>query len=1148
VAIGVFSVITLDLPLYYYLLDYTLTQVAVVGVVGWMIAATAIHLAFAQMIKLHKRSSYPRAILEELGTAPSVSQASARALDVLSRLISLKGSVLAFTASKGQFVVVSTRRTTAEGGAAILKAGAREATRAVETQEPVCLTVREGPLSSFVSRSERIAFVPVMSLQQPIGALVLLGKKADGDLRDDQLLMAIGRALGLSLYSMSQREELADTAKRLQTLVTNAPVVIFATDSRGVFSFIEGKALETLKVDPGSICGRSFDKVYADYPAIASDFNRALAGVEVANMAEVAHNVFEYRISPVRDEEGKVAGVIGLAWDITERERARHALETSERRFRTLTERSSDGIAMIDGKGVVTYSGPSVERILGYTVEEFVGMNVADIFHPNDLERCVKLMEDLLKQPGGSLSAQFRLRHKNGEWRWIESIGTNLLDEPDIGAIVVNYRDISERKAGEDALRQSEARFRAIFRDAAIGIAVVDAQGHPVETNAAVQGMLGYSAEELRQMTFAEFTHPEDIAADLDLFRQLVAGKRDSYQMEKRFVRKDGSIVWGRLTASAVRDDHGRMLFGIGMVEDITERKRTEEALRESEERYRDLFENATDIVFTHDFNGRFLAVNRVMERVTGYTREELLSLNVTSLVAPEYHGVAAEYLKKIYKGEDMLPYEIEIIGKDGRRIPLEVSERILYKDGRPVLVQGIARDIRERKRAEQAIRQLAFHDALTGLPNRMLFEDRLRMALSRAQREKSMLAVMFLDLDRFKVVNDTLGHSEGDRLLQAVASDLTKLVREGDTVARVGGDEFTILLPEIDRIGDAVQVAERILETLKQPRLLGEQEFRVTASIGVTAYPDDGADVETLLRNADTAMYRAKERGRDNYQLYTRAMNANILERLALERDLWHALEREEMKVWYQPIVDIATDRIVGAEALVRWLHPERGTVLPEMFVPLAEETDLIVPLGEWVLRHACRWGSHWNRFVPHPVRITVNISARQLQQGNFVEVISRALLEAGMDSSLLQLEITEGAVMKNVEPTVRMLTRLQQMGVQIAVDDFGTGYSSLSYLKRLPIDAVKIDRSFVRDIANDSNDAAIVTSVITMAHNLGLKVIAEGVETEEQLEFLRRAGCDEFQGYLFSRAMRPGAFERLLLRGPKKGDGRPSGANVSN
>ena len=427
----------------------------------------------------------------------------------------------------------------------------------------------------------------------------------------------------------------------------------------------------------------------------------------------------------------------------------------------------------------------------------------------------------------------------------------------------------------------------------------------------------------------------------------------------------------------------------------------------------------------------------------------------------------------------------------------------------------------------------MAYHDSLTDLPNRALFEDRLAVTLAQAHRKKQTGAVLFLDLDRFKVVNDTVGHAVGDQLLQSVAERLKGLVREGDTVARVGGDEFTLLLTEVERTEEVVGVAGRVLDALRQPWLLNGHEFRITASIGIAMFPNDGEDADSLLRNADTAMYRAKDQGRDNYMLYTPKMNTMIAERLALENSLRHGLERGELLVYYQPQVDIASGRIVGMEALVRWQHPERGLVSPGEFIPLAEETGLIVPLGAWVMRTACAQNKAWQAAGIPPMRVAVNLSARQFQQRNLTEMVDEVLKETGLEARWLQLEITEGVAMQDVESNIAVLRELRQTGVQIAIDDFGTGHSSLSYLSRLPIDVVKIDQSFIQDLTTDPNGAAIARSIIVMAHNLKLRVIAEGVETEEQLEFLKKRRCDEMQGYLFSKPAPAEAFEEMLRRG---------------
>ncbi|KKL76526.1 hypothetical protein LCGC14_2044020, partial [marine sediment metagenome] len=534
------------------------------------------------------------------------------------------------------------------------------------------------------------------------------------------------------------------------------------------------------------------------------------------------------------------------------------------------------------------------------------------------------------------------------------------------------------------------------------------------------------------------------------------------------------------------------------------------------------------------DLDSKVLVSNEQAALLHGFEcAEDMLGRNAFEFIAPEDRERAGENMGKALELGSVRNIEYSLLTRDGRRFPGEVSASLVVDAaGNPKAFIRVARDITERKRAEETIKHLAYHDALTDLPNRTLFEDRLTIALAQARRTKRMLAVMFLDLDHFKVVNDTVGHAEGDKLLGSVGERLMSLVREGDTVARVGGDEFVLLSAGVAHVDDAVEVAERVLEGFRRTWVLQGHEFHVTTSVGIAVYPGDGDDAETLLRNADTAMYRAKEHGRDNYQLYTPAMNARIAERLAVENDLRHGLERGEFVVYYQPQVNIGTGRIVGMEALVRWQHRERGLVLPAEFIPVAEETGLIVPLGEWVLRTACAQNRTWQEAGFPPLRVAVNLSARQFQQRNLIETVAQVLKETGLDAHWLQLEITEGVAMQDADLTIAVLRGLRAMGVQISIDDFGTGYSSLSYLKRFPIDVVKIDRSFVRDITVDESDAAIATAVIAIAHNLKLKVIAEGVETEEQLAFLKGRRCDEMQGYLFSRPVPAREFHKMLAQ----------------
>ena len=437
-------------------------------------------------------------------------------------------------------------------------------------------------------------------------------------------------------------------------------------------------------------------------------------------------------------------------------------------------------------------------------------------------------------------------------------------------------------------------------------------------------------------------------------------------------------------------------------------------------------------------------------------------------------------------------------------------------------MIASLLEDEREASELASAeISHLAYTDALTGLPNRPLFMDHLILALAQAARANQKVAVFFLDLDRFKDINDSLGHSTGDTLLKSVADRIRRCVREGDTIARFGGDEFTLLIPRIDNVEDAAKIAHKIHETLKIPFLIADRELFVTTSIGISVYPVDGVDPETLVRNADSAMYRAKDSGRDNYQLYAPAMNARALERLALENTLRRALENDELVLHYQPLVSAMTRQVVGFESLVRWQHPEQGLLSPAHFISTAEMSGLIVPIGTWVLQTACKQAKLWQKRSDTDLYVAVNLSARQFQQPNLVDEVAAILEQTNLKPELLELEITESNAMQNAEKTIYTLRELKALGVRIAMDDFGTGYSSLSYLKRFPIDTLKLDRSFVLDVTTDKSDAAIVSAVIAMAHSLDLHVVAEGVETEEQLDFLCKQKCDRIQGYFFSQPL---------------------------
>jgi diguanylate cyclase (GGDEF)-like protein/PAS domain S-box-containing protein len=558
--------------------------------------------------------------------------------------------------------------------------------------------------------------------------------------------------------------------------------------------------------------------------------------------------------------------------------------------------------------------------------------------------------------------------------------------------------------------------------------------------------------------------------------------------------------------------------------------KAHEQTLTASERRYRLLFERNLAGLYRSTLDGRILECNSALARTLGYpSREEILQLNMHELhLDPEDREVT---LAALLQQKFLVNYEIGLRRRDGSPVWVLVNESLLEDDaGKPVL-EGSLIDITERKRAEEQSHHQAYHDALTDLPNRILFNDRLSLAILHAHRRRQGLAVMFIDLDHFKNVNDTLGHTAGDEVLVAVAERLKSCLREEDTVARVGGDEFLVLLTGISRDSDVAAMARKLLKTLAEPFPLKKRELFLSASIGVGLYPNDGTDAETLVANVDTAMYRAKEAGRNNFQFFTPHMQEASQERAHLESGLRRALPRQEFTIHYQPILEMSSHRVLGVEALVRWNHPERGLLGPKEFIGLAEDAGLIVPIGEWILRKACQEAMRLQAGAFPELRVAVNLSPRQFQDKDLVWTIRRVLAETGLSASCLELEITESIAMQNLDLTGAVLGELSRMGIRIAMDDFGTGHSSLNYLKHFPIHRLKIDRSFVAGMTRDDRDRSIVAAIVSIAHNLSLRVTAEGVEVATQAEVLEALGCDDVQGFLFAPPLPETLLEERLL-----------------
>lgn len=645
--------------------------------------------------------------------------------------------------------------------------------------------------------------------------------------------------------------------------------------------------------------------------------------------------------------------------------------------------------------------------------------------------------------------------------------------------------------------------------------------GTIVSWNAGAERMYGYSASEMLGRPISRLVPPVLADETPAILERLQRGERVEH-LETVRVRKDGRRIDVSLTISPIRDAAGTVTGASAIARNISERKRAEEALLDREARIRRLVDANIIGIFIGDLSGRISEANDAFLKISGYSRDDVLAeeFRWTELTPPQYATADKHALAELKESGRCTPYEKELIRKDGSLIPVLLASAMF--EGSQDEGVSFVLDLTERKQTEERIRHMADHDALTGLPNRILLQDRLNQAIGFAHRNRRRVAIMFIDLDYFKNINDSLGHHVGDQVLKMAATRLQQCVREGDSVARLGGDEFVLVLPLLGgSTVAAARVARKALDTLAQPFSVETNELRLSGSIGISVYPDDGSDVDSLMHTADTAMYSAKEMGRGNFQFFTAALNQAAQERVDVENRLHQALAKDEFVLHYQPQVDMESGVIFSIEALLRWQPPGKQPISCGEFIANAEETGLIVPIGEWALRQACRQLKVWHDAGHQKLKMAVNLSPRQLEQEDFCALVGHILDDAEIPATALQLEITESILMQPSQYSLATLTRLSDMGIQLSLDDFGTGYSSLGYLQRFPVHALKIDQSFVRDIGKDRNDTALVSAIIAMASSLQLEVIAEGVETLQQAEFLMAHGCHEAQGFYYSKAV---------------------------
>jgi diguanylate cyclase (GGDEF)-like protein/PAS domain S-box-containing protein len=931
-------------------------------------------------------------------------------------------------------------------------------------------------------------------------------------------------------------DALRESEERLAAIVGHAQDAVIVTDRDRVITWVSAAITGMCKYAPEHLADRTWrDLVHPHDLEVFDEHERwTRQHPGEAHRAELrircadGHWIWTEDVAMNLDDHPAVNGLVAHVRDITTRKTAEDALRASEERFRALVQNASDLVSVYDDEFVSVYVSPSHHALLGYDLAQVFGAQPRNLVHPEDVARFEHALHLVADEAGRTATCQYRVRHADGSWRRLEAHVSNLLDEPAVRGIVVNARDITEAAEALEVLRDREEWFRSLVQHSWDLVAVLDEDATPVYVSPSHALVLDRQLDEILT-TSEQLLHPDDVAAVTDAFLAVRADSTANVRVRYRLRHADGT--WRSFEASYTNLLHDPAVRGIvANSRDVTEEAAAVRALRQSEERFATLVRYSSDVVTVAQRDGSVRYVSPAVSHVLGYDETAFGASPLASNVHPDDRSLWDAHFEEVleYPSREHT-LELRLRHADGRWRWMEAHAVNLLDDAAVSGVVVHLHDISERRVAETELEHQALHDPLTGLPNRALVLDRLGRALARGHRSGSRTAVMFLDVDRFKVVNDSLGHAYGDDLLVAVAARLRASLRETDTVARLGGDEFVVLLEDLAHETIALEVADKILDAMRRPFALAGREFFVTASIGLAMSTDDNDTPESMVRDADAAMYVAKGRGRNRLEVFDEAIRVRAVHNLEVENDLHRALDRGELRLVYQPAYELTTNRIVGVEALLRWDHPKRGLVLPGEFIGVAEETGLIIAIGEWVINEACRQLRKWRDEGSMLRTLWVNLSPRQLAV-DIPEMVRDALERNNLPRDALGLELTESTLIEEAEAAGSMLRELESVGVRLAIDDFGTGYSSLLYLQRYRVDVLKVDRSFVNGLGTNDDDTAITSAVINLGHNLGMEVSAEGVETPMQLERLRELGCDTACGYYLVRPTTPEAVTQLL------------------